>query len=555
MLVRRSLRQQVKRKRKYSGCDSSPQESSEDSPITSSPTESPTMFTRAQASAVNAVSSATAASGGGTKSSIITSSATSAIPLTVTDISDRVIASSESVITTASVGVPQGTSGATTTENCSIVGTSVPNVSLTITAVAAPNLTDGLPIITTTNVPALDTPTITNLVLNSLEGVHSGVPTRTTPTLTPTTLRNIEQTFLEFTPLPHPENHTNQAGFVPPLVQPNGGSTYVSVDSKCWGGGTLTQIPHTSSSTSSSTTASSSTGVIHVRSAPPTLEMPAQVQQQPSRRVGGRRPLKDEKISVEEEERRCLRRERNKLAAARCRKRRLDQTNSLQDETDCLEEKKSDLQQEIQLLQQQREELKFLLDTHKLVCRKRFHNATCDATITTVAAAINTTAAAPTTITSITTSHHDIIKKPALVLTEDVLVKEEPEDNEDEFIHLDKPQEIISTRPRRPTSLAVAPVAFRTSSMAELGVPIETPSAGLRGLNFDSMMEGGTGLTPVTSGGTGLTPLHTGLTPLTTPVVTAPSVPTSSGNCGSQQRSSSSDLSSPDSVPPKLVSL
>lgn len=34
-------------------------------------------------------------------------------------------------------------------------------------------------------------------------------------------------------------------------------------------------------------------------------------------------------ISPEEEERRKLRRERNKLAAARCRKRRLDHTNEL----------------------------------------------------------------------------------------------------------------------------------------------------------------------------------------------------------------------------------
>uniref|UniRef100_A0A182SJP7 Uncharacterized protein n=1 Tax=Anopheles maculatus TaxID=74869 RepID=A0A182SJP7_9DIPT len=46
-------------------------------------------------------------------------------------------------------------------------------------------------------------------------GVHSGVPTRTTPTLTPTTLKNIEQTFMEATNdaqinLPY------QAGFVPP---------------------------------------------------------------------------------------------------------------------------------------------------------------------------------------------------------------------------------------------------------------------------------------------------------------------------------------------------
>ncbi|XP_042216398.1 transcription factor kayak-like isoform X2 [Homarus americanus] len=365
--------------------------------------------------------------------------------------------------------------------------------------------------------------------LNSLEGVHSGVPTRTTPTLTPTTLRNIEQTFLELSSVPPPETHTNQAGFVPPLVQPTAGNTFISVDSKCWGGGTLTQIPHTSSSSSSSSTSSSGGGVqvraplVHTStSSGVSLNMPSQVQQ-PPRRMGGRRPIKDEKLSYEEEERRSMRRERNKLAAARCRKRRLDQTNMLQDETDDLEDKKSELQQEIQLLQQQRDELEFLLATHKAVCRRRQHIA-------------------PATTTANSNVHLRILKK---------VVKDEP--MEEDFVPVKKCDSSVP-RPRRPTSLNVAPVALRTPSVADLGVPIETPSAGLRGLNFESMMEGGTGLTPVTSG-TGLTPLHTGLTPLTTPVVSAPTGSATSSNCGTQQRSSSSDLSSPDSVPPKLVSL
>lgn len=50
----------------------------------------------------------------------------------------------------------------------------------------------------------------------------------------------------------------------------------------------------------------------------------------PTRRnMGGRKPAKDLNITPEEEERRRVRRERNKLAAARCRKRRVDHTNSL----------------------------------------------------------------------------------------------------------------------------------------------------------------------------------------------------------------------------------
>lgn len=42
------------------------------------------------------------------------------------------------------------------------------------------------------------------------------MPTRTTPTLTPTTLSNIEQTFIEYQS--KPETHENEARFVPPLV-------------------------------------------------------------------------------------------------------------------------------------------------------------------------------------------------------------------------------------------------------------------------------------------------------------------------------------------------
>lgn len=45
----------------------------------------------------------------------------------------------------------------------------------------------------------------------------AGVPTLTTPTLTPTTLRNIEQIFLEASEGP-PVLHQNAAHFVPPAI-------------------------------------------------------------------------------------------------------------------------------------------------------------------------------------------------------------------------------------------------------------------------------------------------------------------------------------------------
>merc|ERR1712215_354426 len=89
-------------------------------------------------------------------------------------------------------------------------------------------------------------------------------------------------------------------------------------------------------------------------------------------RGGGRKSasLKDEELCPEEEERRRIRRERNKLAAARCRKRRVDQTETLQIEVNEWENKKRMLQEEIQSLQATKEELQFILDAHKSVCKQ-----------------------------------------------------------------------------------------------------------------------------------------------------------------------------------------
>lgn len=90
-----------------------------------------------------------------------------------------------------------------------------------------------------------------------------------------------------------------------------------------------------------------------------------------------------------------------------------------------------------------------------------------------------------------------------------------------------------ATKPSRPSSL---PVASKPLEIA--GVPITTPSSVIP-FNFDSLMDGGTGLTPV-----GLTPnSRDGLSPM---------IP----SCSSQQRNNGPDIASPDSqYPPKLVSL
>lgn len=57
------------------------------------------------------------------------------------------------------------------------------------------------------------------------------------------------------------------------------------------------------------------------------------------------------------------------MAAARCRKRRLDHTNELQEETDKLEEKKHALQEEIRKLNTDRDHLQAILQSHIRTCR------------------------------------------------------------------------------------------------------------------------------------------------------------------------------------------
>ncbi|XP_043460927.1 transcription factor kayak isoform X2 [Leptopilina heterotoma] len=323
-----------------------------------------------------------------------------------------------------------------------------------------------------------------NLV--SLDGLHSGVPTRTTPTLTPTTLRSIEQTFLELTS--ESASHSREAGFVPPLVEP-----------------------------SQPTPAQTHNGVLSHNNLE-SHQTQAQPQQQTRRNMGGRRPTRTIGMSPEEEERRQVRRERNKMAAARCRKRRMDHTNSLLEETEGLEQKKQSLQDEINQLKQAKDELEFILETHRSVCRLR--------------------ASSPLDVKPVIKA--DIVENP--------------------FIQPAKRDPICALRPNRPNSLPVGfdnnnrpntlPIfaepkerqdhslqfktvetpSFMKTTSEVAGVPITTPSSGMP-FNFDSLMDGGTGLTPVST----------------------PLIP----SCSTQQRSNLSavDLSSPDANPPKLVSL
>ncbi|CAG9859890.1 unnamed protein product [Phyllotreta striolata] len=332
----------------------------------------------------------------------------------------------------------------------------------------------------------------------TLEGLNSGVPTRTTPTLTPTTLRNIEQTFIELQS--KPESHENEAGFVPPLVHSIGHNQYISAsdadsfstkNQTMWHSGNISQ----------------SSSDCETRLTPPLGQKSSNGQAR--RNMGGRKPTKDLNCSPEEEERRRIRRERNKAAAARCRKRRVDHTNALISETEDLESKKQALQEEMHDLQQMKEHLEYILESHKANCRLSNQ------------------------------SPPDI--KPYVDQYNNERVKTEYIDQPMNEIFLfpspTKKVMLSSTvpisKPARPNTLNVGATAPKSVSDI-IGPLISTPSNGLT-FNFDSLMGGGTGLTPVS--------------------VSTPLVP----SCSIQQRNipvSMADLVSPDACgPPKLVSL
>ncbi|XP_058443855.1 transcription factor kayak isoform X2 [Malaya genurostris] len=391
-------------------------------------------------------------------------------------------------------------------------------------------------------------------IFASFDGIHSGVPTKTTPTLTPTTLKNIEQTFMELTN----DTSTNipcQAGFVPPAYPFDDHSQDQdnSRESMSSGGSNsswqVTPPPIISEDMDSKDSTASRDGTTEPRlllsrntGMQAALNVMAQqsnaavkllgaegehvnaghtVPRTNSRRMGGRRPAKASNLTPEEEEKRRVRRERNKMAAARCRRRREDHTNELVDETDQLEKKKQALQDEIKQLQQEKEDLEFLLESHREHCRFQGRRSPPERK--------------PIELTQPQRIEPDLKVVPALK------IKAEPEELPEQppakklilsnalkdtldtptpttiapvltSVNLPKTMLPFSAsglntptitfsggRPARPASLDVKSTntfpLLNIRNTMETGVGISTPSSGL--FNFDSLMDGGTGLTPI----------------------------------------------------------
>lgn len=84
---------------------------------------------------------------------------------------------------------------------------------------------------------------------------------------------------------------------------------------------------------------------------------------------GRKRKVPDHVLTPAEANKRHIRRERNKLAAAKCRNRRRELTDRLQAQTDQLEEELHQLNMEVQALIQEKERLEFILAAHAPQCK------------------------------------------------------------------------------------------------------------------------------------------------------------------------------------------
>jgi len=191
-----------------------------------------------------------------------------------------------------------------------------------------------------------------------------------------------------------------------------------------------------------------------------------------------------ELMDPEEEEKRRVRRDRNRLAAAKCRQRRLDQIETLQVEVEAWEQRNKRLEQEMALLRAEKEEMAFVLAAHKTSCRLQTEE-----------------------VASVEVKVEDPLMQPQPNQPEDQPGYIVPEDQHEFIIQV--PAQPL--KPARPASLSLAPRHIE-------GVTIETPSRQI--LSFDTLMEARTGLTPTVSL---LSPLKSGL-----------NTPT----CGAQHKSS-----------------
>lgn len=306
----------------------------------------------------------------------------------------------------------------------------------------------------------------------------------------------------------------------------------------------------------------------------------------------------EEGMSPEEKERLYLRRQRNKEAAARCRKRRVDQTNTLQDQVDQWMAKKRDMEEEIGQLTREKEELEFILSQHCqadglcAIGGKRRRTMIVPAQIVvrrapTVASTRNLiqqqqqhqqinvfSRPRPTAIQQKHRNPVIAIKSEPTVIVEPVnqpyILPEQIQIPQQAVkVETNPPvsvMDLIRTTPttgqqqplQRPASLGVTKLFMNqqqpSNKLSEHGISIDTPSSIVPSLNLDTFTS--TGLTPTATPVTGFSfPLTSISTPgtLNTPMTSTASI---ASRCATQQRSSEVTIGSvPDINSPEGISL
>merc|ERR1712066_1084093 len=312
----------------------------------------------------------------------------------------------------------------------------------------------------------------------------------------------------------------------------------------------------------------------------------------------------EEALTHEERERLQVRRQRNKEAAARCRKRRVDQTNTLQSQVDQWMEKKRAMEDEIGALTREKEELEFILSQHcqadnincviggkrrrttmvaqhvqQIIVRRvppassrnliqqqqmRIFNRPIPQTTQTRIVAIKSEPTQPTVIV-------EPVNQP-YILPEQIqipTVKVEANPVPVSVMNMIKPNNnVIQQQPlRRPATLGLNKLTVipqqqqqqNNDRLSGHGIAIDTPSSIVPSLNFDTFTS--TGLTPTATPVTGFSfPVPSASTPgtLNTPMTNTASSSISS-RCVTQQRLSEvgigsvTDIHSPEGI--SLVSL
>merc|ERR1719400_1666926 len=308
----------------------------------------------------------------------------------------------------------------------------------------------------------------------------------------------------------------------------------------------------------------------------------------------------EEAMSAEERERLRLRRQRNKEAAARCRKRRVDQTNTLQDQVDHWQAKKRMMEEEIGALRQQKEELEFMLSQHcqsGLCAMGGKRKRTMVVPAHTIVVRRPITASNRNLIQQQQARHQmNVFNQPRQITIQQtqnpvVAIKSEPsvlvEPVNQPYILPEQIQipvvkqepniAVVTTAPatintqqqplRRPASLGLTKVTVvqqpqdiqQTTKLSEHGISIDTPSSIIPSLNVDAFTS--TGLTPTA------TPVSGFSFPVTSSISTPGSLNTPMTNtasaigsrCSTQQKQSEggigsvADINSPEGI--SLVSL